>query len=94
MSPHESRVPETRCPKCGAGLDGVTSLRGFVPTPGAIAICAYCGQTLVFMPDLTQRAATEAEIAEFERDSLEFRATRAVMARFRLYRHAKKAGEN
>lgn len=83
MAFKDTAVPETRCPGCKKKLDAAASLRGYVPEPGAISICAYCGAVAVFTEQLAKRAATEDEIVEFEANSIEFRQTRALLARMR-----------
>lgn len=50
----DHRVRGSRCPQCGALMDGATGLTGDrAPRPGDISICVYCQEILQFQPDGT-----------------------------------------
>lgn len=38
---------------CGELLDVASGQDGKVPRPGALTLCAYCGQLYVFAPDMS-----------------------------------------
>jgi hypothetical protein len=67
--PKETRVPECKCPNCGAGVDAATNLFGKGgPEPGDISICLYCGCLMKFKDDMMLRRLTGAELIEVLKD--------------------------
>jgi hypothetical protein len=64
-----TRVVETPCPQCGAGLDAASTEEG-VPRAGDISICAYCATPLKFVDDAGRVARLKAaEIAALPSDA-------------------------
>jgi hypothetical protein len=64
-----TRTRMSYCPKCGYKFDSATSFEGEAPKAGDISICFECVALLVFNPDLTLHAITDAELAEFKREA-------------------------
>jgi len=87
----DTPVPEHRCPKCQELLEVVSSFAGERPSPGAISICAYCGQVLIITEGLGSRKATPEEIEEQRACNPEFRLMEASLASLRKQN---KAGGN
>lgn len=59
------RMPETRCPRCGATFDAASDEwnehpRG--PRAGDMTICVYCAAVLVFEEQLALRLFTDADL--------------------------------
>lgn len=65
-----THLPPCKCPCCGDELSAATSSdprdppEAQRPRPGMVSICASCCQVLIFNDDLTQRAPTDAELAD------------------------------
>lgn len=57
----------SKCPVCREVLDGATDFfKAHVPEPGAVSVCGYCGQLLIFAEDLTVRIPTALELREIQ----------------------------
>ena len=56
--------PDQICPACGKFVDTAAALiREHMDTsPGDVSICAYCGEILVFAPDLSLRKMGPTEL--------------------------------
>lgn len=73
--------PTPRCPNCGTTLDGVTgtAIGGempepaeFIPGPGDISMCCYCGELLQFQPDMTSARLPAIEFLSLSPDERNF----------------------
>jgi len=59
------------CPYCQNKLSAATGLRETdqAPDEGALTVCLYCGELLIFNADLTLRKPTQEELIEEQRSS-------------------------
>jgi hypothetical protein len=67
-APHVvTRLPETKCPSCGNGLDCATTVddSDAVPSPGDCTVCLNCAEVLIFTEVLGLRPSTIAERSAF-----------------------------
>jgi len=78
---------ESKCPVCGASLDGATDPTGdATPKAGDLSVCAYCTEFLVFNEDLTVRKMLFKELIELPVPTLTslYSYRTALQARARL----------
>ena len=54
---NKRRLKKSNCPGCGKKIDACTHALGpdKPPKPGDFSLCGYCGEILIFNPDLTVR---------------------------------------
>lgn len=63
--PNSHRIKGSKCPNCGAFLDGAEHTNGYgKPKEGDFSICAYCYQFLRYNLDLSLRKATKKEVID------------------------------
>jgi len=66
------RIPSQTCPCCDKPISAVTNVRdGSRAKPGDITICAYCQGVCILTEAMTQREATDADLRELDRETLE-----------------------
>lgn len=74
-----SRVPEQKCPDCGAAVDAATPLDGeSIPKEGSAAICLYCSGVAIYDENLSLRQPTPEEQLEIASDVEIIRAIQVV----------------
>jgi len=60
---HTTRHSPFECPTCSTRIDSTSNLtRERQPYEGAVALCVYCGQMLIFGKGMVLRAATDADL--------------------------------
>lgn len=60
-----TKIPDTDCPYCGRLINAATGVDvGTTPSPGAVSICFYCGEILVFTDTLSYRKPTPEELID------------------------------
>lgn len=63
------KIKESACGHCGKLMDGASNWNGDeAPSEGDCMVCFYCLGVCVYKNDLTLRAATDKEIAEWDHD--------------------------
>lgn len=75
------KVPETRCPHCGASVSGAASIADGspAPAPGCLSVCIECHGLAEWTTRMTLAPLTEANLSPEERRNVEL--TRAHLRR-------------
>ena len=69
MNQTDNEMPQTKCPKCCAGIDMATTMRyEEAPKPGDYCICFYCAHISIYGDDMQLIELTRAEVIEVASD--------------------------
>jgi hypothetical protein len=80
-------VPMSRCPSCGAAMDGAAPLgHTDAPEEGSLSICSYCGGAAQYAADLSLQPITDPQAIEFVKNDPGVQRIRAHIAALGPYR--------
>ncbi len=68
--PLTTRIPESKCLRCGHVLTGTTAFNNddAKPEPGNFCLCIRCGAVMLFADDMTLRPFTNEESQQVAND--------------------------